>query len=312
MSISRSQRARLGVFVIAGIVLLAVFTAIPLGLKLTDRYNSYIAFFEGESLSGLEQGAVVKFNGVPIGKVEKISYSPSDLSRVRVEFRIQEDFPMKVDMVATSGSMGITGLKYVEITGGSNESELLKPGSEIPTRISTFSSITGKAESIVAKIELLLNHLNQISNPDSLRNIKTILDNVADITFNVNGFVKESAPQINGIASSSQNILTKIDNIASDVKLLTGSFSSTISADRINSTFNEIDSTVLSLKNLSIDLSLMIRQSREDFIVGMENEVFVFVENHNFSCCRTAINAQKTGRKIGIFHRNFRNYIVVF
>ncbi|HLV33378.1 MAG TPA: MlaD family protein [Chitinispirillaceae bacterium] len=271
MSISRSQRARLGVFVIAGIVLLAVFTAIPLGLKLTDRYNSYIAFFEGESLSGLEQGAVVKFNGVPIGKVEKISYSPSDLSRVRVEFRIQEDFPMKVDMVATSGSMGITGLKYVEITGGSNESELLKPGSEIPTRISTFSSITGKAESIVAKIELLLNHLNQISNPDSLRNIKTILDNVADITFNVNGFVKESAPQINGIASSSQNILTKIDNIASDVKLLTGSFSSTISADRINSTFNEIDSTVLSLKNLSIDLSLMIRQSREDFIVGMEN-----------------------------------------
>src|SRR5690554_3241742 len=271
MSISRSQRARLGVFVIAGIVLLAVFTAIPLGLKLTDRYNSYIAFFEGESLSGLEQGAVVKFNGVPIGKVEKISYSPSDLSRVRVEFRIQEDFPMKVDMVATSGSMGITGLKYVEITGGSNESELLKPGSEIPTRISTFSSITGKAESIVAKIELLLNHLNQISNPDSLRNIKTILDNVADITFNVNGFVKESAPQINGIASSSQNILTKIDNIASDVKLLTGSFSSTISADRINSTFNEIDSTVLSLKNLSIGLSLMIRQSREDFIVGMEN-----------------------------------------
>lgn len=271
MSISRSQRARLGVFVIAGIVLLAVFTAIPLGLKLTDRYNSYIAFFEGESLSGLEQGAVVKFNGVPIGKVEKISYSPSDLSRVRVEFRIQEDFPMKVDMVATSGSMGITGLKYVEITGGSNESELLKPGSEIPTRISTFSSITGKAESIVAKIELLLNHLNQISNPDSLRSIKTILDNVADITYNVKGFVKESAPQINGIASSSQNILTKIDNIASDVKLLTGSFSSTISADRINSTFNEIDSTVLSLKNLSIDLSLMIRQSREDFIVGMEN-----------------------------------------
>lgn len=271
MSISRSQRARLGVFVITGIVLLAVFTAIPLGLKLTDRYNTYIAFFEGESLSGLEQGAVVKFNGVPIGKVEKISYSPSDLSRVHVEFKIQEDFPMKVDMVATSGSMGITGLKYVEITGGSNESELLKPGSEIPTRISTISSITGKAESIVAKIELLLNHLNQISNPDSLRSIKTILDNVADITYNVKGFVKESAPQINGIASSSQNILTKIDNIASDVKLLTGSFSSTISAKRINSTLNEIDSTVISLKNLSIDLSLMIRQSREDFIVGMEN-----------------------------------------
>lgn len=271
MSISRAQRARLGVFVIAGTILLAIFAAIPLGLKLTDNFKNYIAFFEGESLSGLEQGAVVKFNGVPIGKVDKISYSPSDLSKVRVELKIQDDFPMKVDMVATSGSMGITGLKYVEITGGSNDSDLLKPGSEIPTKISTFSSITGKAESIVAKIEILLNHLNQISNPDSLRAIKTILDNVALITSDVKGFVKESTPKINGMASKSKSILTKIDNIASDVKVVTETVSTTISADRINNTLNEIDSTVLSLKSLSVDLSLMIKQSREDFMVGMEN-----------------------------------------
>ena len=43
---------------------------------------------------------------------------PSDnLSKVKVEMKIQQDFPMKVDMVATTGAMGIT-LKYVEIAGG--------------------------------------------------------------------------------------------------------------------------------------------------------------------------------------------------
>lgn len=76
MSISRAQRARLGVFVIAGVTLLLVFAAIPLGVRLSDKYNTFIAFFEGESLSGLEQGAVVKFNGVPIGKVEKNLLQP--------------------------------------------------------------------------------------------------------------------------------------------------------------------------------------------------------------------------------------------
>ncbi|MDO5576507.1 MAG: MlaD family protein [Fibrobacter sp.] len=271
MSITRAQRARLGLFVITGVILLAVFAAIPLGLKLTDKYDNYIAFFEGESLSGLEQGAIIKFHGVPIGKVEHISYSPSDLSKVRVELKIQQGFPMKVDMVATSGSMGITGLKYVEITGGTNEAEVLKPGSEVPTRISTLSSITGKAETIVAKVELLLNHLNTVTNPDSLRAIKGILDNVEEITGDVKGFVKDASPKINGIASSTNGILDKIDSIASNVNTVTETFSKTISAERLNSVMDGIDTTILSLKNLSIDLSLMVRQSKEDFMVGMEN-----------------------------------------
>ncbi|HON09311.1 MAG TPA: MlaD family protein [Chitinispirillaceae bacterium] len=271
MSISRAQRARLGVFVIAGIILLAIFFVIPLGMKLTDKFNTFFAYFEGESLSGLEQGAVVKFSGVPIGKVEKITYLPDNLSKVKVEMKIQHDFPMKVDMVATTGAMGITGLKYVEITGGKNESELLKPGSEIPTKISVISTITGKAESIVAKVELLLNHLNQITEPDSLRSIKKILDNVAYITEDVRGFVSESRPQIQKMTSSTSSLITKIDSVAGDIKNFTSSFKGDITADQISRTFSAIDSTVQSLKSLAENLSLMVRQSREDFAVGMEN-----------------------------------------
>ncbi|NLG18786.1 MAG: MCE family protein [Fibrobacter sp.] len=271
MSISRSQRARLGVFVIAGITLLLVFAAIPLGVRLSDKYNTFIAFFEGESLSGLEQGAVVKFNGVPIGKVEKISYNPNNLSRVKVDLKIQQDFPMKVDMVATTGAMGITGLKYVEISGGKNESDLLKPGSEVPTRVSMISSITGKAESIVAKVELLLNHLNQITEPDSLRSIKMILDNVAYISNDVKGFVSETRPQIEKLTASTGNIISKIDAAAGDIETFTSSFKNSVSPDLVNRTFTMVDSTVQSLKSLSENLSLMIRQSREDFAVSMEN-----------------------------------------
>jgi ABC-type transporter Mla subunit MlaD len=88
MSISVSQRARLTVFLITGAILVVIFAAIPLGIKLNDKYKSYIAYFSGESLSGLEQGAVVKFSGVPIGKVEKISYLPDDLSKVKVRLKI--------------------------------------------------------------------------------------------------------------------------------------------------------------------------------------------------------------------------------
>lgn len=271
MSISRAQRARLGVFLFIGVILLIIFAAVPLGLKLNDKYNRYIAYFQGESLSGLEQGAVVKYSGVPVGKVEKITYIPNDLRKVRVEMKLQADFPMKVDMVATTGAMGITGLKYVEITGGTNESQLLKPGSEVPTKQSMISTITGKAEVIVGKIELLLNHLNQISNPDSLASFKKILDNVAVITGDVRGFVSESRPKIDSMTYSTNKIINKIDGIATDVKEFTGNFKNAVSGKQVAATFASIDSTAQALKDLTENLSLMIRQSREDFTIGMQN-----------------------------------------
>jgi ABC-type transporter Mla subunit MlaD len=271
MSISRAQRARLGVFLIIGTFLLLLFALIPLGLKLNDKYNEYVAYFQGESLSGLEQGAVVKYSGVPVGKVEKITYLPHDLTKVRVIMKLQADFPLKVDMVATTGAIGITGLKYVEITGGTNESELLKPGSEIPTKQSIITTITGKAEVIVAKVELLLNHLNQITNPDSLSSIKKILDNVAVITEDVKNFVGDSRPKIDSITFASNNIISRIDGIAKDVKDFTGNFKGAVKGEQIASTFSSIDSTTQALKELTENLSLMVRQSREDFTIGLQN-----------------------------------------
>ncbi len=271
MSISRAQRVRLGVFLIAGLFLLILFIAVPFGLRLKETTVPYIAFFEGESLSGLEQGATVKFSGVPIGKVEKIGYLPDDLRKVRVELRIQGDFPMKDDMVASTGAMGITGLKYIEITGGSNESRPLKPGAEITTKVSTFSTITGKAESIVAKVELLLNHLNRISSPDSLKNIKLILDNIAVITEEVKGFVGETRPRISDITLSTAMLVSNLDSIAGDVKNITAGVEKTIGEDRLGRTFSQIDSAAIALRRVAENFELIVRQTREDFTETMQN-----------------------------------------
>jgi len=43
MNISRSQRARLGIFTVAGIVVLVVFVFLSLGIKLAERTKTYYA-----------------------------------------------------------------------------------------------------------------------------------------------------------------------------------------------------------------------------------------------------------------------------
>lgn len=271
MSLSRAQSARLGIFLISGIVLLAILVAIPLGVKLTDKYKRYTAYFSGESLSGLEQGSTVKFNGVPVGKVESIKYLPDDLSRVKVELKLQDDFPMKVDMIATTNAMGITGLKYIEITGGTNSAELLKEGSVVPTKPSMISAITGKAEVIMAKIEVLLNHLNEISNPDSLAALKSTLANVQSISLDIKDFVSQAKPHMTELASSSTGIIAKVDSIAGDVRGITKSFADSMPMNKFVNIINQVDSTTTALKELSENLALMIRQTREDFTVSMRN-----------------------------------------
>ena len=271
MSISKSQQTRLGFFMVAGVVIACALVAIPLGASFTNRQKTFFAYFTGESLSGLEQGAQVKFNGVPIGKVDKITYDPRDLARVRVEFKIQQDFPMKKDMFAQTGAMGITGLKYVEIQGGSNSAPLLKPDSEIPSKISVMASITGKAEVIMGKVELLLNHLNRITEPDSLESIKRVLDNLEAITNDFKTFFNTVGPNFQLMSSSVQNVIVRLDSISRDVKSLTGTFNKSFSSQQISSIMGSADSTVKSVRNLTSNLDLIVKQSREDFSVSMQN-----------------------------------------
>jgi len=167
--------------------------------------------------------------------------------------------------------LGITGLKYVEIMGGTNEAAILKPGAEIPTRVSMFSSISGKAEVIVAKIELLLNNINSLSNPDSLRSLRVLLDNVAAISGDARTISKGIGPQVDSVSRTATSLLVKIDRIAEDIQSFTSTLDTTLSAKRFANTITLVDSTAISLKLLADNLALMIRQSREDFTVSMQN-----------------------------------------
>ena len=178
---------------------------------------------------------------------------------------------MKDGMYATTGMLGITGLKYVEIMGGTNIAPLLKDGAEIPTRVSMFSSISGKEEVIVAKIELLLNNINSLSNPDSLRSLRVMLDNIAAITTDARKLSGGVKPKFDSLTETAATLLVKINAIAQDIQSFTGTLDTTLSAKRLANTVTLVDSTAISLKQLADNLALMVRQSREDFTVSMQN-----------------------------------------
>jgi ABC-type transporter Mla subunit MlaD len=223
----------------------------------------------------------VKFHGVPIGKVTTISYDPAHLTRIKALLKVQESFPMKKDMWAETGAMGITGLKYVEILGGTDAAPLLSPNGEIATKTSMFTAITGKAEVIVNKIELLLNHLNSITESDSLESIKKVLSNLARITGDFQGFFSHVSPDLQGMSGSAQQLISRLDSIARDVKTMTGSINQNISSARLADIVASVDSSARSIKVLSESAALMVKQGREDFSASLQS-MREALQNANF------------------------------
>jgi phospholipid/cholesterol/gamma-HCH transport system substrate-binding protein len=274
MGITAAQKFRLGIFVIIGMAILAAFIIIPIGMKMSQHQKTYISYFEGESLQGLEQGAAVKFNGVAIGTVQRVTYTAEDINKMKVELSVMESFPMRVDMYATTGLIGITGLKYVEISGGSNGAAMLKPGGEVPTRSSLFASVGEKAEVLIGKVETLLNHLNTVTDPDSLRSVKVVMDNLAGLTGDartVFSSVGDAVPAAVRIIDTVQLAVSEIHKITRDVKELTDTLKNGVNGADISAIMARADTTVMSVKALTENLSLMVLQTREDFSVSMEN-----------------------------------------
>lgn len=76
----------------------------------------------------------MKYQGVEVGKVREIIINPKNLNSILVTVSLRKDFPAKTNMVARLQYSGITGIKYVELSGGTNEAKRIKLNSTIPRR----------------------------------------------------------------------------------------------------------------------------------------------------------------------------------
>ncbi|MBM3304630.1 MAG: MCE family protein [Candidatus Aminicenantes bacterium] len=170
---THEQKVRLGVFlVLATIVFLAAagFFIVPMLREAGDLYT--IDFYD-TSVHGLVIGSPAKYRGVEIGKVVRVEVSPENFDSVRVTIKVQKGMPIKTDMTAVLAYVGLTGQKYVEISGGTPEAESLRPHAEIPMG----RGLGEKAEDIVTNLEVAAKRINELLAPENLENIRNMLAN---------------------------------------------------------------------------------------------------------------------------------------
>ena len=90
--------------------------------KAFDTYHVYM----NESVSGLSLDAPVRYRGVEIGRVRKIALAPQDIEQVQLTLDIERGTPVKVDTIAVLRVQGLTGIGFVELSGGRRDSAPLQ------------------------------------------------------------------------------------------------------------------------------------------------------------------------------------------
>lgn len=148
-----------GAFVLVlGAGLVAVVLWLAAGGAWQKKYDLYLAI-EDESVAGLNVGAPVKYNGVDIGMVRQIRLDPGNPKRVRLLLAIERGTPIKLDTLAQLKTQGLTGIAYVELSGGfHNAAPLLATAAEAYPVIRTKASLSARLENVLSSVLAKLDH----------------------------------------------------------------------------------------------------------------------------------------------------------
>lgn len=141
-----------GLFVVLlGTASVAGFLWLAKGIERTT-YDRYHAYFR-ESVSGLGPNAVVKYRGVEVGRVREIVINPRNIEEVLLALDIARGTPVKTDTVATLKLQGLTGLAFLDLSGGSQSAPMLKAeaGERYPV-IRTVPSLLYRIDTDVTRL----------------------------------------------------------------------------------------------------------------------------------------------------------------
>lgn len=206
---SRVSYIVIGLFVLvfgAGGVVLGMWLAFG---DLGQDYRTYYVYMK-ESVSGLYVDAPVKYKGVEVGKVSDIEIAPENLQEVRLTLEIQAKVPIKQDTVAILSVQGLTGVAFVDLTGGSAGSPPLtaKAGETYPvikSGPSLFVRLDKAVSEMLTNVNALAKDAHELLNSNTRESIEQTLRHIATLTAEVAKHQQSLGSALDSAAKTMQN-----------------------------------------------------------------------------------------------------------
>ena len=258
------QKIKIGLFVIGG---LAILIAILFFLVMTDIFTNKatVQTFFSESVQGLTVGSAVKYRGVPIGNVTKISIRVTDKlvqvdmavelehfvsggekGQQRSDFRRFFQSELEQGMRCRLEYAGITGMRYIDFD------YFATPGQTLP-------------EPPTGMLEPGTLYIPAVPSPfrDILKAIGTSLDRISRIRFEeISDGLERSLSELSGLLGDPalKSTIVRINDAAENLELGSRTLSRVFSEERLNRLMTVLEEDLDNVNKLTGQL---IRETRD-------------------------------------------------
>jgi len=175
-------RLKVGLFVTVSFFILAAAILWLAGSRFFQPVDSYQIVFD-QSVSGLLPGAAVEYLGVTVGKVEKVHLTGDSPPRAAVTVALQPGTPIRKDTSAHLIGSLVTGIRFVELTGGSANAPPLEFGGTIPVSTGEYEQFRDLASEISTRLLSTLTHIEQdLLNDENRAAFSTFLRNASHLS----------------------------------------------------------------------------------------------------------------------------------
>ncbi len=205
----KSNNVLIGAFTLLTLVGIFLFVLWLNGVQLNRQFAYYKIIFDG-SVSGLSVSGPVQYNGLPVGKVVDLRLMERNPNKVIAIVELDARTPIKEDSVAQLELSGLTGVAFIQITGGTEGSAPLsaKPGQDYPIIRASTSSLqdllTAGPETLRSANQLIRD-LNTVVT-DNQKSITEALDNMNTISAALAGSSDDMSRAIKQLSEASVHL----------------------------------------------------------------------------------------------------------
>lgn len=208
---TKANHVLIGAFTLGLIASILLFILWASKYSAKDSFHEYDIVFK-EAVSGLSVGGVVQYNGIDVGAVRDLKLAPNDARQVIARVRLKANTPVKVDTDAKLAFQGLTGVAFIQLSGGKPGSAMLvqTDPEHVPVIVATESAwqkLLNSSEGIAKTGTDVLDHINHILSEENTQRISKTLENIQGVTDTLAGERKD----ITALVKSSREATERLD-----------------------------------------------------------------------------------------------------
>ena len=247
-------------YVLIGAFTLATAAALLLFGLWAAKYSSERSWQEyqivfTEPVTGLTEGSSVQYNGIGVGTVEALDLDPRDPRRVIARLKLKAEIPVKTDTRAKLSITGLTGVPFIQLTGGSPRTPRLtdvdhRDAPVILTEASALQNIADTANRLVARLDEVLSEKNVQRINDTLAHLESATGAISDQRGDLRALIvnaRQASEQLNTTLATTNKTL---DGVNRDL------------VDKLPAIVGKLDATLTSLDSAADTANGMLGENR--------------------------------------------------